>query len=35
MEEETQNAKNIAWELFKQTGAVGYYNLFKALELPR
>jgi hypothetical protein len=24
--------KHMAWELFMQTGQIGYYNLFKALE---
>jgi len=24
--------KKIAWELFEQTGEIGYYNLFKALD---
>jgi hypothetical protein len=23
--------KKLAWELFEQTGEIGYYNLFKAL----
>jgi|GEM_PF-6569714 len=24
--------KDTAWKLFEQTGMIGYYNLFKALE---
>jgi hypothetical protein len=24
--------KKLAWELFEQTGEIGYYNLFKALD---
>jgi hypothetical protein len=32
MDEEKQNAKKLAWELFKQTGEVGYYNLWNKLQ---
>jgi len=24
--------KKLAWELFQQTGQIGYYNLYKSLE---
>jgi len=24
--------KKLAWELFQETGQIGYYNLFKALD---
>ena len=24
--------KKLAWELFQQTGQIGYYNLFRALD---
>jgi len=30
--EKTLSAKDIAWQLFKRTGEMRYYNLYKALE---
>jgi|GEM_PF-2252953 len=27
-----KDIKKMAWELFQQTGQIGYYNLFNALE---
>lgn len=32
MKQENEFLKHTAWELFRQTGKIGYYNLFKALD---